>query len=90
MTNTVYFDDPDASWTFTVTDKAGNDLDWTPVEVAADSGPYDLTATWEDVPSASRKLKVSLAGLAAGMHRLYLKVPGGNDLTLGSVYVRVR
>jgi len=42
------------------------------------------------VPSASRKLKVSLAGLAAGMHRLYLKVPGGNDLTLGSVYVRVR
>jgi hypothetical protein len=85
----VYSDDPDASCTFTVTDKAGNDLDWAPL-VAVKGGDYDITAEWLGDPAPERKVKVPLDSLAAGSHALYLKVPGGNDLRLGFVSVKDR
>jgi hypothetical protein len=88
--NTVWTDDPDASWTFTVTDGEDNDLDWTPAAVAAGAGTFDLTATWLGDVGPVRKLKVDLDTLAANNYTLYLQVPGGNDVVLGTVAVRDR
>lgn len=91
----VYSDDPDAAWTFTVTDSENGTLDWTPVEVAVDSGAYTLAGTWLGSPDATRRVKVpldSLAPLAQPGHAytLYLKVPGANDVKLGRVQVKDR
>lgn len=83
----VYTDDPDASWTFTITDADGNNLTWTPVEVAVDEAGYLLTATWLGTAAPTRKLKVPLDTVLAGYHQLYLKVPGANDILLGKVSV---
>lgn len=85
----VYADDPDASWTFTVTDDEGTN-DWTSPLVAAGSADYTIAATWLDDPAATRKLKVPLDTLPAGSHILYLQVPGANDVKLGSVRVADR
>lgn len=93
----VYTDDPDASWSFTITDADGGTLDWSPVEVAVGEAAYLLTATWlGSAPAATpgvattRRVKVPLDSLAASYHTLYLKVPGANDVELGRVEVRVR
>lgn len=89
-TPVVYADDPDAAWTFEVTDPDGNTLDFNPL-VATGSGAYDITATWLGDPAPVRNIRVPLAGLAGGIHHnVYLKVPGGNDIRLGAVEVRTR
>lgn len=86
----VYTDDPDAHWTFTITDGEGGTLDWASPAVAARGGDYTLAATWLGDPGSTRRLRVPLADLAAGSYALYLKVPGGNDFRLGTVWVTDR
>lgn len=90
MTTIVYTDDPDAHWSGTITSTDGSDLDWTPVQVAAGSGAYDIAATWLDTAAPSRRLKVPLATLEPGHYTLYLKNPTGNDYALGVVAVLER
>jgi hypothetical protein len=84
--DTVYTDDPDRHWTRQITDEAGNDLDWEPL-VAAGSGAYDITAAWQGTVGPTREIKVPLDSLTAGHYTLFLKVPGGNDYSLGVVAV---
>lgn len=86
---TVYEDDPDAYVDRLVTDAQGNDLTFTPL-VAANAGAYDMTATWQGVVGPSRVLRVPVTALPVGIHRLYLAIPGSNDLDLGTVYVVAR
>ena len=86
---TVYSDDTDAYVDRQVTDNSGGTLDWTPL-VAVDAGPYDVAASWQGDPGPTRTLRVPLVGLAVGTHRLYLNVPGGTNLSLGSVHVTAR
>ena len=86
----VYTDDPDAAWTFTVTDADGSDLDWASPLVATGAAENDLAATWLGDPAPTRKIKVPLDGLTKGNHTLYLKVPGANDFKLGTVRVADR
>lgn len=88
-TPTVYTDDPDASWTFTVTDRDGADLDFTPL-VAWRAGEYVLAGEWLGTVGATRKLQVPLDTLPEGSHALYLQVPGGVDFRLGVVFVQAR
>ena len=94
-TPTVYTDDTDASWVFTIPPDPAVDnppnLDWANPKVAAGAGTYTLTATWLGDPAPTRKLKVTLTGLAAGKtYTLYLQVPGGVDFKLGNVRVADR
>lgn len=94
-TPVVYADDPDAHWTFTVTDNEGGDIDWTPVEVAVGAGGYTVTAQWLDDPAATRRVKVPMADLeplpqVGHTYTFYLKVPGDNDVKLGRVAVKTR
>ncbi len=49
-----------------------------------------MTATWETTAGTTRTLRVPLDGLTAGTKHLYLQVPSGTDIALGTVYVRAR
>jgi hypothetical protein len=87
----VLADDPDASWSFDVTDPDGNDLTFDPPMVAIGAGDYTVEAAWVGAPAPTRRLRIPLTGLTPGRrHTVYLKVPGGNDVQLGAVYVRQR
>ena len=85
----VFADDEDAHVDRVVSDAQGNDLTFTPL-VAVDGGAYEVAATWQGDPGPSRTLRVPVGSLLPGSHRLYLQVPGGNDLSLGSVHVMER
>lgn len=87
---TIYADDPDPTWTFTVTDSQGDDVDWATPVVAIDDGAYEVTGEWQGAAAPSRQIKVPLDDLAAGIHRLYLRVPNGVDILLGKVNVQPR
>src|SRR5690606_19437722 len=88
-TVTVYADDADAYVDRIVTDAAGTDLTFEPA-VAVGAGDFDITATWLGDAAPSRTLRIPVAGLEVGTHRLYLSVPGGNDLDLGGVNITAR
>lgn len=90
MTVTIYADDPEAFWDFTVTSRDGADLDWATPLVAAGSGDYLLSGTWQGTAGPTRDLRVPLDTLAVGLHNLYLRVPGGTDFLIGQVYVAER
>lgn len=93
MSNTfyvVYADDPDAHVIYPVTDANGAALDFTAVVAV---GTTEVTAAWVGSTTTTngattRDLDVPLADVPTGNHRLRLKVPGDNDLHLGSVLVR--
>lgn len=85
-TAVVYADDPDAYVDRIVTDTAGEPLTFV-ANVAAGAGAYDITASWQGDPAPVRTLRIPVASLAVGSHRLHLQVPGGNDIDLG--YVKV-
>lgn len=89
---TIYTDDPDAHWDFEVTDHLGNDLDWDPVEAAIGSSLYIVNAEWLGAASPVRWVRVPLTvGVTPKRnHAIYLKVPGGNDVRLGTVYAAQR
>lgn len=87
---TVYADDPDASITRRITAVPTADLLTFPPKVAVDTGDYVIDATWLGAESRDRELRVPVADLEPGRHRLYLQVPGFNDLALGDVIVRAR
>jgi len=86
---TVYADDADAYVDRIVTATGGESLTFAPT-VAVDAGAFTITASWLGEPAAPRPLRIPVAELEVGRHRLYLNVPGGNDLDLGSVNVVVR
>lgn len=85
----VLADDPDAYIDREITDATGSNLTWTP-NVAIGSGEFNVTGTWQGDVAAKRVLRIPAAGLTAGTHRMYLQIPGGNDLDLGRVYVVAR
>ena len=85
----VLADDPDAYVDREITDATGSDLTWTPT-VAIGAAAYNVTAAWQGAVGPTRVLRVPVAGLTAGTHRIYLQIPGGNDLDLGRVYVVAR
>lgn len=87
---TIYADDTDASWDFTVTSRDGENVDWVSPLVAVKGAGYTVAATWLGTASATRVLRVPLVGLAVGNHSLYLRVPNGTDVHLGAVRVRTR
>lgn len=87
---TIYTDDPDASWTFTITSRDDTEIDWASPVVAIGSAGYTVNATWDDAASTERRLRVPLVGLTAGVRTLYLRVPSGTDIALGTVNVRAR
>lgn len=81
-------DDPDAHVTYTLTERNGNTLDFTPVVTAVRLGSSaTLDATWEGDAAATRDLRVDLAGFTTpgGYWDLWLAVPGDNDIKLGAV-----
>lgn len=81
----LYADDPDAYVDSQITDAAGTN-DFEPTVTAEDD--TELTSEWLGDPAATRVLRTTVFGLPAGGHRLRLHVPGGNDVDLGSVYLR--
>ena len=88
----VYLDDPDAFVDWEVTDSQGQNLDWASPQIAIDSGSY-LTAEWQGVAGPTRTIRLAMPlglGLAPNVHGAYLKVPNGNDIILGAVYVTNR
>lgn len=85
-TVTVFADDADAYVDRQVTDAGGNPLTFAP-QVAIGAGPYDLTGIWQGDPAPTRILRVPVSSLDVGTHRLYLSIPGSNDLDLGYVNV---
>lgn len=87
---TVYLDDPDPSWTFTITSRNELEVDWDNPVVAIGPGDYEVNATWEGDAGTSRTLRVPLDGLTAGTKQLYLRVPNGTDIALGTVWVVAR
>lgn len=88
----IYADDPDAHVDWQVNEDNGVTLDWATPTAAIDDGDYTVTAQWLGDPGAQRWLRVPLTGLAArtGGYNIYLRVPGGSDIHLGTVYVRDR
>lgn len=89
---TVYNDDADAFVAWTVTDTAGQTLDWSDPQIAVGAGDY-TSASWEGAAGSTREVRLSVPlglGLSVGDHRAYLKVPNGNDFFLGTISVRTR
>lgn len=87
----VYADDPDAHATYPITDAQGGALDFEAVVVVG--GASNVTAEWEGETTTAngkttRDLRVPLVGLTRGTYHLRLKVPGDNDVRIGSVLVR--
>lgn len=87
---TVYSDDPDASWTFTITSRDATQIDWASPVVAIGSGDYEVAATWDTDAGTTRTLRVPLVGLTKGDKTLYLRVPLGTDISLGTIRVQDR
>ena len=88
----VYTDDADAFAAWQVTDGDGQDLDWANPQIAIGSGSY-LAAEWQGSPASTREIRLPMPlglGLEPNVHGAYLKVPNGNDFTLGAVYVTTR
>lgn len=90
----VYTDDDDAhvDWPLGPTDAPGIPLDWVDPTAAIGPGPYDVGSEWLGDPAPQRWLRVPMSGLAArtSPYTVYLKVPGGSDIRLGTVLVRER
>jgi hypothetical protein len=86
---TILADDPDAYVDREITDAAGADLTFT-ANVAIGTAAYTTAGTWQGDVGPKRVLRVPVAGLAVGTHRMYLQIPGGNDLDLGRVRVVAR
>lgn len=86
---TVLADDPDAYVDREITDATGSDLTFSP-KVAFGTAGYTVTAVWQGAAGPKRVLRVPVTGLANGTHRMYLQIPGGNDLDLGRVRVVAR
>jgi hypothetical protein len=87
---TLFADDADARVDFQITDSTGGTNDWaTPTVNATSNGgtTVAITAVWQGDPGASRVLRVPMAGLTPGRHRLRLVVPDGNDVDLDAVYL---
>lgn len=89
-TPVVYTDDPDAAWTFTITSRDDTSINWSSPVVAIGSGTYTVSGTWVTAAGTTRQLSVPLSGLTKGVKRLYLRVPGGTDISLGDIQVRER
>lgn len=87
---TIYTDDTDPSWTFTIKSRDTTVVDWASPLVAIGTGSYTVAATWLGSADTTRQLRVPLTGLTAGTHSLYLKVPTGTDIALGRVVVKAR
>lgn len=88
----VYRDDADAFAEFEVTDGTGQNVDWPSPMVAIDAAAY-VSAAWQGTPAPTRRIRLAMPlalGLAPGIHTVHLKVPGGNDLPLGTVEVTDR
>lgn len=88
----VFLDDADAFVAFDVTDEDGQNLDWASPQMSVAGGSY-LSATWQGSPAPTREIRLAMPnglGLAQGVHSVDLKVPGGNDFTVGAVYVKSR
>lgn len=77
----VYVDDDDAYVDRIVTNHTGSSLSFSP-QVSIGPGPYSVTAAWQGDEGTTRTLRIPLAGIPAGWHRLYLRVPGGTDFEL--------
>jgi hypothetical protein len=82
----VYTDDPDASVTRKITSQNGTDLTGTP-KVAAGPDGYTITAEWLGDEGPERLIRVPVDDLDEGRYKLYLEVPGFNDLPLGEVLI---
>jgi hypothetical protein len=89
-TPTVYTDDVDATWTFTITSRDGTDVDWVSPLAAIDGGLYNIACTFIGSAAATRQIRVPLGSLTAGVKTLRLKVPNGTDVLLGKVQVKAR
>lgn len=88
----VYLDDADAFAAWVVTDADGQDLDWTTPQIAIGDGPY-LAAEWQGTPAPTREIRLPMPlglSLEPDVYGAYLKVPNGNDLNLGAVYITNR
>ena len=84
----LYADDPDVNVEYPITDRMDGDLTWSPVVKATPStggAVVEVTGSWQGDPGPTRNLRVPLASLDPGMHRLRLVVPGDNDVSLGNV-----
>lgn len=88
-----YADDPDAFIVYPIgprtpstdPDKPDPDTDWSD-PVVTTTGGTTLQAAWLDDPAPTRRLRVPLAGLAAGRsYALRLVVSADNDIPLGYV-----
>ena len=88
-----YTDDADAYTDWIVGPKVvqpdSPDITFTPT-IAVKDGDYTVTGVWQSDVGPSRTLRVPVAGLPVGSHRLYLQVPGGNDLSIGTVHMVAR
>lgn len=78
----LYADDPDVHVTYPITDSQGGTNEWPALVRVKDE---EITAEWLGDPGPKRNLRVPLASLGAGTHRLRLIVPGDNDVSLGNV-----
>ena len=88
----VFLDDADAFVAFDVTDRDGQNVDWASPQIAIGGGSY-LSAAWQGSPAPTREIRLAMPNglsLAEGVHSVVLKVPNGNDFTLGAVYVTSR
>jgi hypothetical protein len=88
-TQTVYTDDADAFCTWTITDAAGQTLDWATPQIAVGDAAY-TAATWLGVAGPIRDIRLSTPlglGLTPGRYFAVLKVPAGSDFLLGSITI---
>lgn len=85
---TAFADDPDA---FVEREIAadGTALTFEPM-LAVNDGAFDITGTWQGEVSERRILRIPVGDLAVGNYKLYLRIPGGNDLDLGWVVIALR
>lgn len=86
----VRSDDPDAHVTYPITDAQGNALDYTPTVLV---GTTEVIATWVGATTTAadgattRDLTVPLHGIPPRNYGLWLRVPGDNDIFVGSVRI---
>lgn len=87
----IYSDDTDAYLDWTITDRTGQELTWTPT-VAFDAGAYEVAAEWQGDVGSTRVLRVPVDGSAHDqtMHTVYLQVADGVDQRLGQFTVAAR
>jgi hypothetical protein len=88
----IYTDDADAFLSWTVTDTEGQDLDWADPMIAVGDAAY-AAATWQGAADSTREIRLPAPlalGLDRGVYTAYLKVPNGNDFSLGRITVAER